>query len=621
MRAFSYEAINESVYFAYLAGIVAFMVVSWAIREITLRAPRRSVHQLAERYIGIWAGLGVAAARILAYALLVMLGVELAVASLSAIFEIDDYVNWISAGLILVLALPVMTDKLRGRILWGVVLSFIGVVALVAVLGFGLVQEVLDHIDFSEMVKARADLLNTQVVYGRYNPMLEAIFGAMFPAMLLMLISERILVSADDRRVRTRRQLRFFVPALVLILIQLYFAVLLELPGRRFGLPSLSMAYAFWGEPGQVVVASTFILTGLAMAYAAYRQLPRLLRELALDGLLPRRLAAEDAVRPRRLIVGIIAVLAAVATSVLDSTRAISMVFIIVVIVIAIIASIAMISRANGILNDSTDRDERSDATVSRWIFRAFGLLAFGVLLGLTYVQPTWVVYSLLFLLVPGFFLWTYRRGQGRVGEVLAMEDTPGSHVLPTRVHGIVLVERLDQASLKAITAARATRLSSLQAICVDVDPTQTKRLRHDWQTARLPVALTILGTPKGAVRGPIIEYVRGMRRMHSSDIVMVFVPRIISTGSWERFFVRHSTPRIISELKFEAGVVLTEVPYRLDVSAAGLSDDVEEAELALLHGHGPGVHGELDDVVGLPAAATHLAADAAPNTHTIPNS
>lgn len=123
------------------------------------------------------------------------------------------------------------------------------------------------------------------------------------------------MVSPENRRVGTRRLLRFFVPGFFLIALTLYFAVVLYLPGRRLSVPAIPIATAIFGYSGTVVMAVLLAFVGLAGAYTSYRQLPRLIRDLAIDTLLPRRLAASDAVRPRKTIVLIIALLATFTTA------------------------------------------------------------------------------------------------------------------------------------------------------------------------------------------------------------------------------------------------------------------------------------------------------------------
>ena len=170
----------------------------------------------------------------------------------------------------------------------------------------------------------------------------------------------------------------------------------------------------------------------------------------------------------------------------------------------------------------------------------------------------------------PSVVLLAQRRGRGKIGKTLAASDLTEGRTLPTRVHAIVLVERLDRPTLQAITYARATRPSTLAGLVVDVDPATTEALSRDWTEAEMPVELRILGTPRGAARRPVIEHVRSLRAGSPRDIVIIYAPRVVSSSAaWQRFFVRHWTPALLSELKLEPGVIVAEVPYQLE--------DVEE--------------------------------------------
>ena len=60
------------------------------------------------------------------------------------------------------------------------------------------------------------------------------------------------------------------------------------------------------------------------------------------------------------------------------------------------------------------------------------------------------------------------------------------------------------------------------------------------------------------------MDYVRSLRQTQRADIFMVYIPRLVPTGVWQRFFVRHSEPRIMSDLRLQDGVVIAEVPYQL---------------------------------------------------------
>ncbi|MFY9262898.1 MAG: APC family permease [Actinomycetaceae bacterium] len=558
-------------------GLLFFVIMMGLLWVINRATPRRSMQQNAFRHIGSWAGLIVAAAQILAYALLIMLGVAVVTTALTAITHNDKWTVWMPSVIVLLLAIPIMSDKLRTSMRVAGVLAFAGTLVLLALLIYGLVQEALGNIDFQAIRAARLESLQSQIHLDGVNPYVDAALGALFPSAILLLTSERILVDPKDRRVPTRKLARIFVPLFIIILLTTYFIDVLMLPGRRTGIPAMSIGAAFFGDTGQAVLAIVFSIVGIVAAYTAYRQLPRFLRELALDGLLPRHLAARDANRPRRLVVITIGFLAAVATWVLDSMQAVAMAFIFVCFLIAFVSALAFVFRGRSILDDSTEAHARRQARIEILVFIGFALISVTVVVLLAWVQPYAVLTASLCLVVPTVFLWTYRRGQGRVHEVLSASADPHDRRIPTRIHGLVLIERCDQPAIKAVSWARAARLSSLRAVVIDVLPAQTRRVREDWEQSRIPVSLTVLGTPRGAFRGPLIEYVRSLRAVHPHDIIQVFIPRVMSTGSWERFYVSHTTPKIVSELRLEPGVMVTEVPYRLDGVGRSMNDDHEE--------------------------------------------
>ena len=580
LRATQIVRADSQLFVALAAGIVFFVITLLAVNGVTILTPRRTTHMLATRYVGSWAGILVGAARILAHGLLVLLGVELVMTAVNAILgaalrsggvnAVMQMAHWeapIAVVLVLSLALPTLIARSGSALKWPRVPGFIGVLALVFVLGWGLVQEFRGEIDFAAVILARADALNSDLVIGGGFPLEESILGACFPAAILYMVSERVMALPERRRVPLHRMLKVLVPMFVLIALTMYFAVKLELPGRRLGLPAISIAYAFFGENGRIAFSVLFALIGFAVAISAYRQLPRVLRELAIDGLLPQRLAAEDSVVPRRLIVALIALLAAVISVFLDSTRSLAMIFILIAILIGLLLSLAMAARGSSILAESTDADERRLAAQSRLAYRAYGIVLLAVMALLIVVQPLWFVAGVLSLAVPVLFLIVHRKGLGKINEVLTAEIGSRGRAVPIRVHSFVLVDHLDLPTLKALDWARANKSSTVEGLSVAVDPARTRKLRRQWEERKIPVALTIVGTPAGAARGPIVEYVRAFRRMHPDDVVMIVIPKIISTGTWERFFVRHTTPSIISELELEPGVMITQVPYLIEAA------------------------------------------------------
>ncbi|KTF04924.1 hypothetical protein AQZ59_00227 [Trueperella bernardiae] len=563
LRSASYSEKVTAIFIALVSAFLTLVGSLFIAGLLHRHVPQKASHQLAEWYVGHWAGLLLSAARILAYALILILGVGLAVNSAEALLDISW--DWaLESVLILLVAVPALAGRMRRIERWGVFFAAGAVLGMVVLLGYGLILEATGSIDFENIRLAQENSFTSDRVVGQLNYYVESVLAGAMVGAISSLISERILKDSAERRVSRRRLGAFMLAAFLIIAIVFYFIVALHMPGHREALPTLTMSYSFFGPVGQVVYVVLFALLGLAVAITAYAQLPRLLRELALDGLLPRKLAAADAVAPRRAIVALIAALAATVTLALDSARSIAAVFVFIVYIIIAFVSAAMVSRSRTILTDSTVGEERRVARGLAWVFAFYGLAALGVAGLVVYAQPMWALAGVVALSVPVLFLVAYSRGQSKVREQLKLGDVSEGRHLPTRVHGVVIIDRVDAATISAVTWARAMRLSSLTAVCVDIDPRQTRRIREAWEASLVPVDLTILGEPKGAWRGPVVDYIRSQLAQSPHDIVNVIIPRVIYSSAWERFFLRHSTPRVISDLRFEPRVMITEAPYRL---------------------------------------------------------
>lgn len=577
LRSVSFGLATNSIWLPFGFGVLVLVLSLAAIRLITLVAPRQAFHQLVAKHIGPWAAVIVSAARIIMFALIIIMGAELITIALSSVTNIETWSAWLPSLLVLLFGLPVLGDNFRGQVSWATFCARIGLLAVVGILGYALVMELIGRIDFTAITAARLEAYEVGADFGAYHPVMEALLAACLPAALLWLVCERIMVPAQLRRLGTRRLGTRFGVLIAVIALTIYFIVLMQLPARRLAIPILSMSAAFFGDVGMTILAIVISAIGAAACYTSYRQLPRLIRELAIDHILPRRLAARDAVAPRRKIVVLIAVLAAVGAWLIDSIHVIAMVLITVCFVLALLGCLSMVSRSRAILMDSTNAEERRSARTYQIVFIIAVSGCIALLVAMAWVQPLWVGIALFCIAIPSIFLFTYRRGVGKLASVLYAEATMSGINLPTRVHGLVLIDSFDQTVLKAVTWARATRLSSLTAVLIDVDPATTNNVRKSWRAAKVPVSLTVLGTPRGSMRDPLIEHIRALRGFHPNDVINVFVPRVVSSGSSDRFFGRLSTPRIVAELELEPGVMVTEVPYRLDFSGFQVSDDGEE--------------------------------------------
>jgi hypothetical protein len=150
--------------------------------------------------------------------------------------------------------------------------------------------------------------------------------------------------------------------------------------------------------------------------------------------------------------------------------------------------------------------------------------------------------------------------------ELAAATDSDQGRALPSRVHAMVLVSSLQLASLRAISYARATRPSTLEALTVAIDDDDVAALREKWLAARLPVDLKVLGAPTREITRPVLDYVRSIRRESPRELVVVFLPEYVVRRWWEPVLHNRSAGRLMRGLRRIPGVVVASVPWQLGV-------------------------------------------------------
>jgi len=139
--------------------------------------------------------------------------------------------------------------------------------------------------------------------------------------------------------------------------------------------------------------------------------------------------------------------------------------------------------------------------------------------------------------------------------------------VLPSRNHAIVLVAKLHRPTLRAVAYARATRPDVLEAVTVNVDDAETRKLVKEWDERKIPVALKVVESPYREITKPVLDYVKRVRTKNPRDIVTVFVPEYVVGHWWEQVLHNQSALRIKTRLLFQPGVMVVSVPWQLKSS------------------------------------------------------
>ncbi|CRK55849.1 PROBABLE CONSERVED INTEGRAL MEMBRANE ALANINE AND VALINE AND LEUCINE RICH PROTEIN [Alloactinosynnema sp. L-07] len=314
------------------------------------------------------------------------------------------------------------------------------------------------------------------------------------------------------------------------------------------------------------------IVTALILVLAAntaFNGFPVLGSILAQDRYLPRQLHTRgDRLAFSNGIIGL-AAFAIVLVIAFDAevTKLIQL-YIVGVFVSFTMSQTGMIRHWNRHLATETDPAERRRMRRSQAI-NAFGLAMTGAVLVVVLVTKfllgAWIAIAAMAALYA--MMTGIRRHYDRVSDELAKAEGKDPFVLPSRIHTIVLVSKLHLPTKRALAYARATRPDVLEAITVNVDDVDTKRLVAEWDKQDFKVPLKVIESPYREITKPVLDYVKRMRTDNPRDVVTVFIPEYVVGHWWEQFLHNQSALRLKGRLLFQPGVMVTSVPWQLQSS------------------------------------------------------
>jgi len=314
------------------------------------------------------------------------------------------------------------------------------------------------------------------------------------------------------------------------------------------------------------------IVTALILVLAAntaFNGFPVLGSILAQDRYLPRQLHTRgDRLAFSNGIIGL-AAFAIVLVIAFDAevTKLIQL-YIVGVFVSFTMSQTGMIRHWNRHLAKEKDPAERRRMRRSQGI-NAFGLAMTGAVLVVVLITKfllgAWIAIAAMaaiYALMTGI-----RRHYDRVSDELAKAEGKDPFVLPSRIHTIVLVSKLHLPTKRALAYARATRPDVLEAITVNVDDVDTKRLVREWEKQDFKVPLKVIESPYREITKPVLDYVKRVRTDNPRDVVTVFIPEYVVGHWWEQFLHNQSALRLKGRLLFQPGVMVTSVPWQLQSS------------------------------------------------------
>ena len=315
----------------------------------------------------------------------------------------------------------------------------------------------------------------------------------------------------------------------------------------------------------QVVTALILVLA----ANTAFNGFPVLASILSRDGYLPRqlhnrgdRLAFSNGI----LLLSGFAILLIVVFNA-SPTRLIQL-YIIGVFVSFVCSQTGMIRHWNRNLRVTTDpraRRHMKRTRVINTVGAVFTGLVLVIVLVAKFASGAWIVV----VAMPA--IWLTMRGIRNHYASVAVELTPPADqavTLPASNRAIVLVSKVHLPTLRALSYARATHPSHIEAVTVSVDEAETARLREEWERADIPVPLTVVASPYRDITKPVVSYVSRVRRESPRDVVTVFIPEYVLGHWWEQVLHNQSALRLKARLLLLPGVIVASVPYQLRSAA-----------------------------------------------------
>lgn len=233
------------------------------------------------------------------------------------------------------------------------------------------------------------------------------------------------------------------------------------------------------------------------------------------------------------------------------------------------LSQIGMVRHWTRLLRTETDPAERRRMIRSR-VVNTVGLICTGTVLIIVlmtkFLAGAWIAIlamGSLFVLMKAI----HRHYDTVSKELTPEEDQQGEIVLPSRNHAVVLVSNMQLPTLRALAYARATRPDVLEALTVNVDDVETRKLTVAWENSDISVPLKVVSSPYREVTGPVLDYVKRISKEAPRTVVTVFIPEYVVGHWWEGLLHNQSALRLKTRLLFMPNVMVTSVPWQLHSS------------------------------------------------------
>ena len=317
---------------------------------------------------------------------------------------------------------------------------------------------------------------------------------------------------------------------------------------------------------------STFAILILA-ANTAFADFPRLSSIIARDGYLPRQLAN----RGDRLVfsngVLVLAVMAAVLiVAFRGDTSALIHLYAVGVFTGFTLSQAGMVRHHRRLRDPGWKRGTAINAV---------GAVATGVVLGVVIVSKFTEGAWIPVLLIP-FIVAFFKAIHGHYQHVERALTVPEGYRPHRATHSvIVLVSRVNRASLAALQYAKSLAPDRLVALTVVSTPEEAEDIQDQWARNQINISLEIKLSPYRDLAGPVVEFVDELDQTYENDIITVILPEFVLTRWWQQLLHNQSALMLKARLLFRRNTVVVSVPYHIEHDKA---DVIGEPEPSATH-------------------------------------
>jgi len=189
--------------------------------------------------------------------------------------------------------------------------------------------------------------------------------------------------------------------------------------------------------------------------------------------------------------------------------------------------------------------------------------------------EGAWIVLVLTPLLVMLFF--SIHRHYKRLAGRLTLEGFRGLPDRHTRHRVLIPISGVHQGALEALRYARLLS-DDVTAVHVALEPDDTQRVQRKWLTWGEGTRLVVLDSPYRLFIEPLLQYLQGIiDTRQPNETITIVVPQFIPTKAWHNVLHMHTADLLRAQLLSRSGVVVTDIPYRLDEDDMGNSMESRE--------------------------------------------